>query len=234
MFPPFCPGCESYLGIRADPAHLCGECESKILAMLKEHDRWQLSGGALDALYSLGRYGAEPLTTLIHKIKYQKKDWIFAGLRPALDEYLRLVRLEDVIDAVAAVPLHPRRQRERGFNQAELLGRLIAGKIHRPFLDKILLRSKATKPQARITDPTKRRSDVREAFALNFFPLPAQAGRGQGEGFEEETPRHCDLKGKRILLVDDVSTTGATIKECAKILKKAGALKVFGFVLAKG
>jgi len=109
-------------------------------------------------------------------------------------------------DAVAPVPLHPARRRERGYNQSELIaghvGRVL-GLVHLPDL---LMRVRQTQTQTSF-DADGRMRNVRDAFRL-------------GEA------AHA-VDGKRVLLIDDVITTGATIKECARTLKAGGASKVY-------
>ena len=110
-------------------------------------------------------------------------------------------------DAVVAVPLHRARLAKRGFNQAELLGRAVAGKIGAPFLDK-LWAVRGTRDQVELT-AASRRENVAGAFE----------SRGPVTG--------------RVLLVDDVMTTGATLNECARVLKTTGAREVHALTLCR-
>ncbi|MEE9137513.1 MAG: ComF family protein [candidate division NC10 bacterium] len=114
------------------------------------------------------------------------------------------------LDAVVPVPLHRNRERERGFNQAEILARVVGKRLQRPVLRKTLRRIRPTLPQT-----GKRRErvrNVRGAFAV---------------GNPEK------IKDRTFLLVDDVLTTGATVNECAKVLMKAGAQRVLVYTLAR-
>lgn len=110
------------------------------------------------------------------------------------------------------IPLHPRRKRWRGFNQAELLGEMIAANLNLPFEPDLLLRIKNTKPQTQLKGD-KRKENIRGAFEISPNILVSQY--------------------PNILLFDDVWTTGATLKEAAKVLKRAGAEKVWGLTLAR-
>ena len=110
-------------------------------------------------------------------------------------------------DSVVAVPLHRARLAKRGFNQAELIGRAVAGRIGAPFLD-TLRAVRRTRDQVELTAPG-RRENVAGAFEA----------RGLATG--------------RVLLVDDVMTTGATLNECARVLKTSGAREVYALTLCR-
>jgi ComF family protein len=117
---------------------------------------------------------------------------------------------ERAIDAVVPVPLHRRRARERGFNQADILARVVGKRLHRPVLRRAVARVRPTPPQA--GKARDRVRNVRGAFAVRD---PAR------------------IEGRSLLLVDDVLTTGATVNECAKVLMKAGARAVLVYTLAR-
>lgn len=115
------------------------------------------------------------------------------------------------IDVIVPVPLHPRRTAERGFNQAELLAHAVQQFIGKPF-SVALRRGRYTSPQALLAK-TARLKNVQNAFQLNAM---------------------SDIRGARVLLVDDVFTTGATMQECARVLLEAGASDVAGMSVARG
>lgn len=114
-------------------------------------------------------------------------------------------------DWIAPVPLYWVRERERGFNQSRLLAQAIAPDFPGAALGDILVRVRPTKVQSRIKDEAERKANVRDAFA------------------HVET---FDVSGKCVLLIDDVVTTGGTVGECAKVLRKAGAAHVDVFAAA--
>lgn len=116
---------------------------------------------------------------------------------------------DERIDLIVPVPLYWTRRARRGFNQADILAKSICSDDIA--IGKILRRCKKTKPQPVMTSYSQRQKNVKGAFVLR---------------------RKVDLHGKRICLVDDVRTSGATINECARVLKDAGAEKVYGFALA--
>jgi len=111
------------------------------------------------------------------------------------------------------VPLHPKRKRWRGFNQAELLGKMIASNLGLTFLPDLLLRTKNTKPQTQLEKKEGKRN-VRGAFKVS------------------SNSKFLNLKPK-ILLFDDIWITGSTLRECGKVLKKTGVKKVWGLTLAR-
>lgn len=117
----------------------------------------------------------------------------------------------EAIEAVIPVPLHPRRIRERGFNQSLLLGERLAAYLALPLLPEVLQRWKDTPPQVGLS-ATERARNVRGAFA------PGEI---------------APVQGKAVLLVDDIMTTGATVAECARVLKKHGAGEVHVLTLAR-
>jgi competence protein ComFC len=129
-------------------------------------------------------------------------------------------------NAIIPVPLHKRRLRWRGFNQSELLADYISLNLtpglEIPVLKDSLIRKKYTAPQMEIKKYTERRKNMQNAFTINPLKSPA-----------DSVEQFSRIKNKIVLLVDDVATTGATLNECARILKQFGAKKVFAVVLAR-
>lgn len=117
------------------------------------------------------------------------------------------------VEAVAPVPLHPFREFRRGYNQATLLAAAVAGALGKPLLPRLLRRARATESNA-LLDAPARRKNVEGAFAAR----KRQAAR---------------VAGKGVLVVDDVMTTGATMAEAARVLRKAGAGEIYGAVAAR-
>jgi len=159
-----------------------------------------------DAVYTYGPYEGA-LRKLVHLFKY-------TGVRPLKKPFgdwlaLALPR-EQSFDVIVPMPLHWHRRWQRGFNQAELLAQEIARRWNVPVRNAVR-RRKATRMQAGLTN-AKRRANVQGAFLLK---------RGQR------------LDGLRVLLVDDVLTTGATAAACARVLKRAGAKHVAVLALAR-
>lgn len=122
----------------------------------------------------------------------------------------KLERSCNDVELVVPVPLAPKRQRERGYNQAELLAHAIAGKLGIPFVPSAAKRIRETRSQVGLSI-VQRRDNVAGAFWAD--------------------PRHID--GKCVLLIDDVLTTGATLNACALALRHAGASKIVAMTVAR-
>lgn len=158
---------------------------------------------AFDAAHALALHTG-PLAEVVRGFKYQRRYWLGEGLSRLLGAAPR--SWWATVDLIAPVPLHPRRLVARGFNQALVLARGLPGGQGPELAPRLLNRKRYTRPQVGL-DPGARRRNVEGAFAL----APAWQGR---------------LEGAWVLLVDDVFTTGATVNECAKVLKHAGAERV--------
>ena len=111
------------------------------------------------------------------------------------------------------MPLHPRRLNWRGFNQAELIAQAVADVLYTQNESRILIRTAGTDSQAELKDKKDRIKNIGNIFKVT------------------DTEK---IKNRNILLVDDICTTGATLNQCAKVLKEAGAKKVIAFVVARG
>lgn len=149
-------------------------------------------------------YGG-PLVEAIRRFKYGRRTELAGPLGTLLAA--RAAELAGEVDAIVPVPLHPARLRRRGFNQAALLARPVARALAVPLVTNELRRVRDTPSQAGL-DGAGRLQNVRDAFVALRAP------------------------GSRVLLVDDVRTTGATLAECAEALSVAGVERVLTLVLA--
>lgn len=141
-------------------------------------------------------------------LKYRHLKTVAAPLSQLLAEYLGSHPLKG--EVIIPVPLHPKRLRERGYNQASLLAKELSKLLGLPVGEDTLIRVKDSLPQARARSALERRRNVQGAFTC-----------------------HQGLGGRQILLVDDVCTTGATLDACAQALKSAGAASVWGLTAAR-
>lgn len=211
---PVCPACLAKPAAFT-PEFCCSACRTPFLNEypLDEAGRCGICRHGLnsfDAAYSFGSYEAE-LRSLIHLFKYGKIEPLAGPLGRLLASALPR---DQRFDFIAPLPLHWLRFWRRGFNQSELLAREIARRTGLP-VRSVIRRVQHTTAQARLTH-AQRRDNVLRAF---------QAKRGRGAG------RH--IQGSRVLLIDDVMTTGATANACAAALKKAGAAHVTLLTLAR-
>ena len=148
----------------------------------------------------------------IHLLKYRRKKGIMERLEKILKVYFFNMDLPfSKFDLVVPIPLHRKKLKERGFNQAELLARVIATHFDLKLVKNNLKRVKATKSQTSLSKK-QRLENIKGAFQF----------RNKDE-----------FREKKILLVDDVYTTGTTVREAAKVLKKAKAREVYIFTLAR-
>jgi ComF family protein len=162
---------------------------------------------AFDRALSPYRYEGV-LEKAIHLFKYRRRD---ALATPLADLMLVWVDKLPSVSLVMPVPLHPSRLRSREFNQALLLADRLADRLSLPLSFEQLVRVRATRPQTEL-DRKERARNVRRAFAV---------------------PNPAGLAGQRVLLVDDVLTTGATVNECAKALRRAGVESVTVLTLTR-
>jgi ComF family protein len=194
-----------------DAEFFCVACRTPFVneAPLDESGRCslcRLGVNGFDQVYTFGAYEGT-LRKLIHIFKFEGVQTLQRPLGALLAQVLPR---EMSFDAIVPMPLHWRRRWQRGFNQSELLAREISRRWSVP-VSSAVRRKKATAPQAGLTS-SQRRKNMQGAFAV-------KAGK--------------PLTGMRVLLIDDVLTTGATASACARALKRAGASHVTFLALAR-
>ena len=145
----------------------------------------------------------------IHQFKYRNLRALATPLAELLADYLGTGPV--LGEVLVPVPLYRKRLRERGYNQSGLLAKELGRFAHLPVVDDCLIRQRHAPPQARASNVDERRSNVAGVFGC----------------------RDGRLRDKQVLLIDDVSTSGATLDACAAALKAAGAISVWGLVLAR-
>ncbi len=227
-FPPRCSHCGSRSGdfpvpflcapcwsdLTPVPSPVCPRCgrpfgSPEALAASPEHVCWHCSKEPPDVDQAIAAGIFEgPLRQAIHVYKYRP---LMSLGRPLAEWMTFRVSKVDRLDVVMPVPLHATRLRKRGFNQTLLLARGASEAFSVPLLYNNLVRVRPTIPQVELSG-RERAANVRGAFALK---------------------RLQEVKGKRVLLVDDVLTTGATMNECSRTLREAGAEAVVALTLAR-
>ena len=206
VYPTYCAGCgqhgqsvcpECLNSLPLIESKFCLKCGKPCNYLVEECRECRGKKFFFSQARSLGLYKGK-LRDLVHKFKYGNSRAladVFAGL---LVE--RVERKFFEVDLITCVPLSGPKRDERGFNQAQLLAEKIAQKVDVPFLD-LILQERETQDQSRL-QAAERRKNVKGVFSVHRDQLP---------------------KAARIILVDDVFTTGSTVNECSRVLKKAGA-----------
>lgn len=217
IFPKKCVNCGEF------GSFLCGKCLVEIKPIttqvcpkcgkISDRGKWcpgckgksDLSGIIVAADYRTG-----PTKELIHHLKYFSILELAPGLADLLIDQLLDVNFRGKV-IITSVPLYQRKQNDRGFNQAEELAKIVSNKIGYSY-QPLLGRKFHKKSQVELSGKERRKN-----LAGKFLPIDEKI-----------------IKGKAIILVDDVSTTGTTLEECAKVLRTSGARQVWGLVVARG
>ena len=168
-------------------------------------------GASFESARSAARYRGA-LRSAIHALKYERASHVAADLVPLLGACVRTHFGGAHFDAVTCVPLHARKERERTYNQSALLAAGLASELRLPLAQRCLARPKPTETQTDLS-ASQRRANVRGAF---------------------RAVDRAWVEGRSLLLVDDVMTTGATVQECSRVLKSAGAAGVYVVTVARG
>jgi len=222
LFPSFCFGCQK------EGTYLCEDCIATLeisqyqYCLCQKPIRLPISGKCsrcaykkLNGLYSALPYQNPLVKDLIQKFKYEPFVRDLAGsLALLVTNHLELVEPRPDFSNffLVPIPLAPKRLRWRGFNQAEELTKELASSLEIPVLTGLLIKTKESSPQVDLPE-IEREENVRNIFSCKN-PERAQ--------------------GKKLLLVDDVYTTGTTMEEASRILKQAGAKEVWGVTVARG
>jgi len=197
------------------PFQVCPRCEKLIAEKGRLCDHCKKDRSTLDSLLAATKYNKNNLAKMVHLYKYNFVEDLHVPFARLLVKIILKNNLP-LPDLIIPVPLHQRRLRWRGFNQSELLANYMSQNLTPgfsiPVAPDLIKRQKYTPPQMQIGNYSERRKNMRDAFVLNS---------------------NQDIQNKKILLIDDIATTGATLFECAKVLKTNGAKKVFAAVIAR-
>ena len=212
---PLCLTCQKKTGLLT--AQVCPACEKTTTNQGQLCETCRKTDFPLDALLVASDYQDPKISESVHLYKYN----FVQALVPFLGKTLTKALSKNdfpLPDFLVPVPLHPLRLRWRGFNQSELLAnfvsRNLAPGIEIPVATDWLIRQKKTASQMKIGNAEKRKANLKDAFSL------------KSQAFSEG-------KNKNILLIDDICTTGSTLIECAKELKKTKPKKISALVIAR-
>ncbi len=219
IFPRFCVSC------KREGEWLCQGCFDKFKitpqffcpVCYRDNENGQVCHGCqersfLDGVASLSLYNDETTAQLIKMLKYEYVEEVGEIFAKLLKKSLEINKFKDFFnqkDFLIPIPLHRDRYLERGFNQAEVIGGKWSEIVGASFVKDFLIRQRKTDPQAKLNG-TARRQNLQGAFAVKNLPLPG-----------------------KIILIDDVFTTGSTMQECAKVLKEAGVGEIWGLTVAR-
>lgn len=195
--PPYCDRCGLPFAGDITQAFICSNCHEVKLHFTCARSAVAAKGVVLE---------------VIHRFKYGRALWFENFLADLLVREAAPALREKSWDLLVPVPLHPRKQREREFNQSALLTQHLSRATKIPCEEGLLRRTKPTETQTHL-NRDQRTANMRSAFAVR--------------------PGAC-LNGSRIVLVDDVLTTGATTNDCARALRQAGAAEVCVWTVARG
>ena len=217
IYPPICSICNQLSDRKELP--VCSNCWNTFTAVSPAHPTWIeikskiISRGNVEDLFSCYLFESEGnLQKAIHLLKYGGMTSI--GVHLGRDIGSTIARMPELLDAdyIIPVPLHKRKRRERGYNQSEFICKGINGIVEVPVMPSLLSRVRYTQTQTHL-NMEERIRNVNEAFIVPEKYIPI-------------------VKGKTIIIVDDVITTGSTIDSCAGQLILSGARKVFALSAA--
>lgn len=216
---PLCPGCEADLpklhttcpqcALPTPSGEICGACLKHPPAFDRTLAVFSYAF-PLDVLIQQCKYaGAISLTAFFAEHMVQRSRSASAHTNPACHELVQRANTENTLDYLLPMPLHPTRLAHRGFNQAAEIARRLSPLVGIPWLPEACQRVRDTPSQAGLDLKTRQRN-LRGAFACQL-----------------------DLSGKRVALIDDVMTSGSSLNELARVVRKAGAVEIQAWVLAR-
>ena len=227
LFPPRCHICDIQMAVQRQSC-ICADCFTQLDYIqsplcIRCGSQFEIFSGAkdrycsdclqdmpsFDTARSLLRYRS-PLPGLLHRLKYRADSSVIGAIEAIL-AYNAKIWEQQKCELIIPVPLHAKRLRQRGFNQSQLLARLAFSGFQEKIAINLLLRAKNTTSQTGLSG-LERRRNLKDAFFVTSTNM---------------------VKGRSVWLVDDVFTTGTTVSECSKILKKNGASEVHVWTLAR-
>jgi len=209
FYPAYCGICQKFLELEEQA--LCRTCQEHLMASRLSTDDFLLDAKhpPLREVWALFPYG-DILETLIQNIKFKKKYYLFEALKPSLSSFAQTVLSEYTFDALVPIPLSRRKYIQREFNQSEVLANILSASCGIPVLHHLLVKHDFALSQNQLSFE-ERQMNIMGSFSVKRQPW---------------------IEGKKLLLIDDVFTTGATAKEAAHMLYEHGAQKVSAFALS--
>ncbi|HEY4496671.1 MAG TPA: ComF family protein [Candidatus Paceibacterota bacterium] len=215
LFPPTCISCKKLIHANENKA-LCAPCLEAI-----DINKVPIYIKPWLTISAVGSYDNPVLKELIHSFKYQGLMGSGNSLIDISSIYIEKALLGSNLNIknyiIIPIPLYNRKLKKRGFNQAEIIAKGISDKFNIEIWPNAIIKTKDTRSQTELKNNKERLKNIKNSFRLN--PI-----------FTERLKNH---KTKNLILVDDVYTSGATMNEAAKALKRLGAKNIIGFVIAK-
>lgn len=209
IYPPVCGFCS-----QINNTFLCQQCENKFMQIkTATFDNYQNAPVFFDEHFYLFKYKKDIRQNII-KYKFDEKSYLYKSFSELFirDEQFTNRFIENY-DIIIPVPIHKNRLKSRGYNQSELIAKDIAKRCGKDYCKDVLIKKNNIVAQSSLDDRLDRIRNIKNAFVCG---------------------KNAELvKGKKVAIFDDVFTTGATVNECAKVLKENGASFVGVFTIAK-
>ncbi len=200
-----CLFCRENSSGKENPKYICTSC-MELLEVVNREANLELPD--VEKIYYSLLYN-KFIRKKFHAFKFQGKSYLYKPFGEILIDTIKIKNIDNKVQAITFVPAHRRKEALRGYNQSELLARYIAKRLDITLLDNHLIKIRWTTDQNKL-GRVERKNNLKDSFkAINIE----------------------DFKGKEILLIDDIITTGTTMKECSKALVEKGAKKVYGLAL---
>lgn len=209
VYPPVCGFCNEI-----NDNFLCDKCMKKLeQEKITKIDDYKNQTVFFDEHFYLFQYHKD-IRDYILKYKFDEKSYMYKSFSKLfINDKVFTTDFINKYDVIISVPIHRKRMKQRGYNQSELIAKDVAWNCNKTYLKKVLLKKDNILAQSSIEDKLDRIKNIKDAFYVG---------------------QNIDLiKGKKVAIFDDVFTTGATVNECAKVLKQNGADSVGIFTIAK-
>ena len=221
VFPPICLTCSKNLTKNDKYKIICQQCLNSInlydslfcpVCLRRVPVKNECHPNAHYSLAPACHYNNEIIKKLIWQFKYEYWLGVAEPLSELLSNYLKNINMNFKDFSIIYMPLHKKREFKRGFNQCAILANYIGKELKLEIIKNNLIRIKNTETQADLKDYKSREDNIKNSFSINNSE---------------------SLKGKNILLIDDVYTSGATLNEATRVLKTGGVKKILALVVAK-